>query len=175
MSAPIPRGRRAARRAALAVVAFASVLAAGCAMLSAKERELTFRPAREASGWFAGLPPDVREFTIPAADAAGAERIAAWHWPHEDPQAPTLLYFHGVRWNLTGHLHRISHLRSFGFSILAIDYRGFGKSDGDTPSEESVYEDALAAWRWVVAQEPDASKRIVYGHSLGTAVATWAA
>ena len=174
MPAPTPpsRARRAARRATIAIVSFAVVLAAGCAMLSTKERELTFRPVKEDSGWFSGLPADVREFYLPVSDAPGAERLMAWHWPNENADAPTLLYLHGVRWNLTGHLQRIAHLRSFGFSILAIDYRGFGKSDGELPSEESVYEDALAAWRWVVAREPEASQRMIYGHSLGTAVAT---
>jgi len=174
MPAPTPpsRARRAARRATIAIVSFAVALAAGCAMLTTKERELTFRPVKEDSGWFSGLPADVREFYLPVSDAPGAERLMAWHWPNENADAPTLLYLHGVRWNLTGHLQRIAHLRSFGFSILAIDYRGFGKSDGELPSEESVYEDALAAWRWVVAREPEASQRIIYGHSLGTAVAT---
>ena len=79
---------------------------------------------------------------------------------------------HGVRWNLTAHLRRIENLRSFGFSVVAIDYRGFGKSDGEMPSEEGVYDDAAVAWRWLVSQESDPRKRFIYGHSLGTAVAT---
>ena len=33
-------------------------------------------------------------------------------------------------------------LHDFGFSVLAIDYRGFGKSSGELPSEATVYEDA---------------------------------
>jgi len=66
---------------------------------------------------------------------------------------------------------RIARLRGMGFSVLAIDYRGFGKSDGDLPSEASVYEDARVGWRWVVAHAPDAAHRFIYGHSLGGAVA----
>jgi len=62
-------------------------------------------------------------------------------------------------------------LRRFGFSVFAIDYRGFGKSDGELPSEATVYEDARAAWQWLVEREPDASRRFIYGHSLGGAVA----
>jgi fermentation-respiration switch protein FrsA (DUF1100 family) len=76
-----------------------------------------------------------------------------------------------VRWNLTGQLNRLSQLRRFGFSVFAIDYRGFGKSDGELPSEASVYEDARAGWQWLTAREPDASRRYIYGHSLGGAVA----
>ena len=82
-----------------------------------------------------------------------------------------VLYLHGARWNLTGHLNRIARLREFGFSVFAIDYRGFGKSDGDLPSEASVYEDARVGWNWVVAREPDPARRFIYGHSLGGAVA----
>ena len=55
--------------------------------------------------------------------------------------------------------------------MLAIDYRGFGKSDGEQPSEKTVYEDARVAWDWLVAQQPDPAKRFIYGHSLGGAVA----
>jgi alpha-beta hydrolase superfamily lysophospholipase len=163
---------RPGRRTGAAALSLAVLLGAGCAALVTQERELTFRPVREVSGWFSGLPSDVREFYLPLSDAPGAERLFTWYWPNENPSAPTLLYLHGVRWNLTAHLRRIENLRSFGFSVMAIDYRGFGKSDGEMPSEEGVYDDAAAAWRWLVSQEPDPRKRFIYGHSLGTAVAT---
>ena len=114
----------------------------------------------------------MREFYLPVSDQPGAERLHSWYWPADAAGAPTLLYLHGVRWNLTAHLRRIENLRSFGFSVVAIDYRGFGQSDGEMPSEEGVYDDAAVAWRWLVAQEPDPKKRFIYGHSLGTAVAT---
>ena len=111
----------------------------------------------------------------PEDEAGPIEKDGSFRLPRnyvENPNAPTLLYLHGVRWNLTGHLRRIENLRSFGFSVVAIDYRGFGKSDGEMPSEEGVYDDAHVAWRWLVAHERDPAKRYVYGHSLGTAVAT---
>jgi hypothetical protein len=58
-----------------------------------------------------------------------------------------------------------------GFAVFAIDYRGFGKSDGDLPSEQMVYEDADAGWQWLVQRQPDPLRRVIYGHSLGGAVA----
>jgi len=163
---------RPGRRTGAVLLSLAVLLGGGCAVLATQERELTFRPVREASGWFSSLPADVKEFYLPVSDAPGAERLHSWYWRHDDPGAPTLLYLHGVRWNLTGHLRRIENLRSFGFSVVAIDYRGFGKSDGEMPSEDGVYDDANVAWRWLVAQEPDPARRFLYGHSLGTAVAT---
>ena len=72
--------------------------------------------------------------------------IHAWWWPDDDADAPVVLYLHGARWNLTGNLNRIAQLHDFGFSVFAIDYRGFGKSDGDLPSEATVYEDARVGW-----------------------------
>ena len=143
----------------------------GCAALETKERELLFRPVKEAAGWYNGIPDTVQELYLQVGDVTPAERIHAWWWPSDDPGAPVILYLHGVRWNLTGHLNRMSQLRRFGFSVFAIDYRGFGKSDGELPSEASVYEDARAAWNWVVERERDPSRRYIYGHSLGGAVA----
>jgi alpha-beta hydrolase superfamily lysophospholipase len=144
---------------------------AGCAQLAQKERELTFRIVPGDASWYAGLPDGVREMDIPLVADGGAHRIHAWWWPASRADAPAVLYFHGSRWNLTGQLFRIRQLHDFGFSVLAVDYRGFGKSDGDVPSEQSVYEDARVAWREFVALVPDASRRIIYGHSLGGAVA----
>jgi hypothetical protein len=61
-------------------------------------------------------------------------------------------------------------LHDEGFSVLAIDYRGFGLSDGELPSEETAYADAQAAWAELARRAPN-SPRFIYGHSLGGAVA----
>src|SRR5258708_16451145 len=45
---------------------------------------------------------------------------------------------HGARWNVAGSSPRIRRLHELGFSVLAIDYRGFGKSSAGLPSEESA-------------------------------------
>ena len=157
------------RRLIAPVVVAASI--GGCAALEVKERELVFRPTREAAGWFSGIPDTVQELYLTVGAPDARERVHAWWWPANDPRAPVVLYLHGVRWNLTGQFNRISQLRRFGFSVFAIDYRGFGRSDGDLPSEASVYEDARAGWQWLVEREPDASRRYIYGHTLGGAVA----
>ena len=148
-----------------------AALATGCASFQQRERELTFRVVKDDASWFSGLPAAVHELYLPVIDAPDAPRINAWWWPDDDPQAPAIFYLHGARWNLTGHLRRIEQLRRFGFSVLAIDYRGFGKSDGDLPSEQTAYEDARAGWAWLVKQQPDPARRFIYGHSLGGAVA----
>jgi fermentation-respiration switch protein FrsA (DUF1100 family) len=162
-----PRTRRLRIAVVIGVVA---VLAGGCIGLEQRERELLFRPSRADAGWYSGVPADVQDVFLPVGADAG-QRIHAWWWPDPHPRAPVVLYLHGARWNLTGHFNRIAQLRRFGFSVFAIDYRGFGRSDGDLPSETTVYEDARAAWLWLATKEPDPSRRYIYGHSLGGAVA----
>jgi uncharacterized protein len=54
--------------------------------------------------------------------------------------------------------------------VLAIDYRGFGKSTPTLPSEVLAIEDARAAWDWLGQEYPD-RPRYIFGHSLGGAIA----
>jgi fermentation-respiration switch protein FrsA (DUF1100 family) len=162
------------RRLAIALAMVAVLTACGTAAFQHEESRLTFRVVRETPGWYTGMPNGVQEFDLPvAAGGEAVEHIHAWWWPAAggSPDAPAILYLHGARWSLTGQLFRIQELRDFGFSVLAIDYRGFGKSDGDTPTEKSVYEDAHIAWNWLAARQPDPARRYIYGHSLGGAVA----
>jgi alpha-beta hydrolase superfamily lysophospholipase len=147
---------------------------AGCGQLVQKERELLFRVVPGTASWYAGMPDGVVEMTLPVATGSrneSNEHINAWWWPAANPGAPAVLYLHGARWNLTGQLFRIEQLHDFGFSVLAIDYRGFGKSSGELPSEETVYEDARLAWQHLKTLQPDPKKRLIYGHSLGGAIA----
>ncbi len=140
----------------------ALLLATGCASLEQKERELTFRVVKGEAGWYSGIPDGVQDLYLPVGDGPDAPKINAWWWPDADPNAPVVYYLHGSRWNLTGHVRRMEQLRRFGFSVFAIDYRGFGKSDGDLPSEQMVYEDARAGWEWLARRQPIA----VLGHSI---------
>jgi alpha-beta hydrolase superfamily lysophospholipase len=173
----------------IAAVGVAAIVG-GCAALDVKQREWIFNPSKGDWGGFSGLPAGSQEFwldvttgrqvasraEIPADKEGGQARyIHAWWMPAagstDAAQAPTLLYLHGARWNLTGSTWRTGKWREAGFSILAIDYRGFGQSEGDMPSEKQAYEDAQAAWAWLKSRQPDPQKRLIYGHSLGGAVA----
>ncbi|MDB5798305.1 MAG: hypothetical protein JWP36_2207 [Paucimonas sp.] len=141
---------------------------AGCSQLERKERELVFSIVPGEASWYDGRPDGVIDKRIAVA---GSERLHAWWWPAARADAPALLYLHGVRWNLTGQLFRIEQLHELGFAVLAIDYRGFGESDGALPSEQTVYQDAAAAWQELARLQPDPQRRLIYGHSLGGAVA----
>lgn len=152
------------RLATLALLAACS----SCATLDALERELVFRPI--TADW-AGYSPgilDAEEVWIPVG--TGTDRLNGW-WLAAPGAQHTLVYFHGARVNLTGSIYRLRGFRDAAFNVLAIDYRGFGRSTARLPSESSVYEDAEAAWNWLDARVPDRGRRILYGHSLGGAIA----
>jgi alpha-beta hydrolase superfamily lysophospholipase len=162
--------RRGLRMLAICSLGWALAIA-GCSQLAHKERELVFRVVPGTASWYSGLPAGVVESNLPVVTEAKTQHIHTWWWPADKPGAPAVLYLHGARWNLTGQTFRIEQLHQFGFSVLAIDYRGFGKSDGDLPSEETAYEDARAAWKHLTQLQPDPAKRFIYGHSLGGAIA----
>ncbi len=102
------------------------------------------------------------------------ETLHAWWLPAPDARAAVVL-FHGNAGNIS---HRIDYARMFrglGYSTLLVDYRGYGKSTG-SPSEEGTYRDALASWRWLTATRGMRGQDIiVFGESLGGAVACWLA
>lgn len=158
------------------LVAGAIVAAAlgGCATLDHQQRRLIFQPAKET--WWAGaqaaegMAPVWIDFISRESD--GPARLHALWLANESPVAPVLLYLHGARWDVTGSAPRVRRMAALGYSVLAIDYRGFGKSSGgdELPSEARAYEDARAAWAWIAREHP-ARRRYIFGHSLGSAIA----
>src|SRR4029079_12123299 len=101
-------------------------------------------------------------------------RVHAW-WIASPRAKLTLVFFHGARVNLSGSIYRLRAFRDAGFNVFAFDYRGFGKSSPLLPSEQSVYEDAEAAMKWVDTRVPARGMRVMYGHSLGVPIAAEAA
>jgi len=86
--------------------------------------------------------------------------------------APTVLYFHGNYRNIGNNLEHTFRLHQLGFNVLLADYRGYGKSSGGKPSETKVYEDAEAAWQYLLkVRGANPRKTFIYGHSLGGAIA----
>jgi uncharacterized protein len=107
---------------------------------------------------------------IPLPDEPNGQ-LHGWFLEHPKPIA-TLLYLHGNGHNIGSNINQAKRLYDQGFSVLLIDYRGYGQSDG-SPSEQGVYADAEAAWQYMVTQRQVNPKSIVlYGHSLGGAIAT---
>lgn len=162
------------RRRIVTASALAAVLAApGCAWLDGKQRQLALRPtpgrppdADDPARWRSG---DLR-FQQPSVAAPG-ETLALWWLPSPDPAAPALLYLHGTLRNLYGNQPKIDALRDAGFAVLAVDYRGWGESSPIVPDEASILADAWQAWGELTRRQPDARRRVLFGHSMGGAVA----
>lgn len=156
---------------AAAVTAVA--LSVGCATLEERERALIFQPSDRAWGGSAALAEGMDDVWIEfesRVSEAPVKLHGLWLPADEPAGAPVLLYLHGARWNVAGSAPRIRRMQELGFSVLAIDYRGFGKSTPGLPSEEMSYEDARAAWDWLATKYPD-RQRYIFGHSLGGAIA----
>jgi hypothetical protein len=101
-------------------------------------------------------------------------KLHGWRISAPSPIA-TMLYCHGNGGNISYGLEHLALLNNLGLEVFTFDYRGFGKSDG-TPTEEGTYRDARAAWNYLVGDAKVPSNRIVvYGRSLGGAVAAWLA
>ena len=148
------------------------------------EDRLIFFPNYYASGeWdtrILGLETEDVFFTT-----AGGVRIHAWWAParagessasegeYRAPQKVfTILYFHGNAGNLTNRAGNILFLTKLPANVLAVDYRGYGKSESRFPSEQGIYRDAQAAYDYLVSDRGIAPEKIVVlGQSLGTAVA----
>ena len=143
----------------------------GCAYLTdERQGELIFRPVK---GVWRGYSPERYSFQdhwIEVGNGHG-HRLHAWWLEGDRPGAPAVLYLHGARWNLTGSVTRIDRWRQLGFAVLAVDYRGFGRSTEVAPTEAYAYEDAEAAWAYLAKIAPGRPRYIV-GHSLGGAIAT---
>jgi len=154
----------AKRFVALAVAATCT----SCALLESVERELVFRPVAE--DWSRYQPGMLQEEELRIPVGPGSGHLHAW-WLASPGATHTIVFLHGARVNLSGSVYRLRGLRDAGYNVLAIDYRGYGRSSPVVLSEQSVVEDALAAWRWLDDRVPDRSRRILYGHSLGAAVA----
>ena len=143
--------------------------AVGCGSLDEWQRQAIFDPRNGNQRWFSDPLPGTEQFDVTLANG---HTLNFWYVPQEDAQrAPTVLYLHGARWNLNGSVFRMSRWVDLGFNVLAVDYRGFGKSTELLPSEETAYEDARVALEELKRREPDPARRFIYGHSLGGALA----
>ena len=100
------------------------------------------------------------------------ERLAAWMMPASQPRA-TVVYFHGNGGNLSNWAPILAETVRHGYSVLAVDYRGYGLSSG-RPSEHGVYRDVEATIAH--AKRMNRNAPLVYwGRSLGATMAAYAA
>jgi fermentation-respiration switch protein FrsA (DUF1100 family) len=127
-----------------------------------------FRGVQETPAAY-GLP--FSDVTIRTADG---ETLRGWWMAHPSPRAQ-VIFWHGNGGNLSLWLDAIADLRRHGFSVLAVDYRGYGASTG-APSERGLYLDADAALQVFNERLRTPGVPVIYwGRSIGSSVAAHAA
>ncbi|WP_130483722.1 alpha/beta hydrolase [Sphaerotilus mobilis] len=155
----------------LTLTLMGAAVTVGCASLDERQRAWIFQPGKATWGGGAVAADGMDEVWIDYRDTQDRPvRLNGLWLDQPQADAPVLLYLHGARWNVRSSAMRMRRLHSLGYAVLGIDYRGFGLSTDELPSEQSAIEDARAAWDWLARERPGRS-RTVFGHSLGGAIA----
>ncbi len=136
------------------------------ALLALQERRLIFFPTRTLSAAPADYGLRAEELSITAADG-----VSLHGWWIEGAGDRVLIWYHGNAGNIGDRLHNARwFVDRLGVDVVLVDYRGYGRSRG-TPDEEGIYLDGLAIYDAVAARSVRAEDIVLFGRSLGGAVA----
>lgn len=138
-----------------------------CLLMFFSQERLLYFPDRQLIATPEAVGLDFESVSITTEDDL---RLSAW-WIPANPARGVLLFCHGNAGNISHRLDSIRQFHALGLSVLIFDYRGYGESEG-RPSEVGTYRDVTAVWRYLSAARgipPD--KVVVFGRSLGAAVA----
>ncbi|PSB04826.1 alpha/beta hydrolase [Merismopedia glauca] len=137
------------------------------------QSKLIFIPSQVIETTPATFKLPYQEIWLPVKNSRGeVEKMHGWWLPSSQPNAKVLLYLHGNGLNIGANVAHANRFHKLGFSVLLMDYRGYGRSEGGFPTEASVYEDAATMWDYLVNQQRISPQNIfIYGHSLGGAIA----
>lgn len=153
----------------LSVIRIALAVYVGlCVLLVFRQKTYIYIPGKD----MAFSPLDVGlEFEAVNLQTVDNESLVAWYVSAEEPDAKTILFCHGNAGDLGSRVDAMRTLHDLGFNIFFFDYRGYGHSTG-SPTEGGTYQDARAAWAYLVKERGvPAEKLVIYGRSLGGAVA----
>jgi fermentation-respiration switch protein FrsA (DUF1100 family) len=159
---------RSIARAALRVAGGVGlVYALAVVGIAAWQDRLIYFPEKQGPGGPADGSLQYRDVDFVSADGT---HLHGWFFPAKQPRA-SLLHSHGNAGHIGHRLFLVRPLTQLGINVMLYDYRGYGRSDG-SPSEEGLYQDAVAA-RAALGLQAEASNHpvIYYGESLGGAVA----
>lgn len=145
------------------------VLFGVCVFLFVKyiEKKSAYYPTREIEA----LPSDwglsYEDVKLKAADGI---RLSSWFIPARNSKG-VILFCHGNGGNISHRLEKIILFHDLGLDVFIFDYRGYGLSAGG-PSEKGLYLDTAAAYNYLtLVKKIDPEKIIVFGESLGSAMA----
>lgn len=148
-------------------------LAAGyfflCLALRLGQNRLIFKPSSYLQKTPAALNLPYEDVYIKLSEK---ESIHGWWIPAHFNSDQVILHCHGNGFNVSYNLGQARIFYELGYSVFIFDYRGYGLSKGNFPSEKQVYQDVQFAWDYLVNTRHIKPENItVYGHSLGGAIA----
>ncbi|WP_293130776.1 alpha/beta hydrolase [Okeania sp. SIO3I5] len=147
-----------------------------CIFLVLVQKQFIFFPSSviEITPENVNLP--YQDVWLPVSEKKGKlEQIHGWWIPASSYRSDfegVVLYFHGNGVNIGANVEQAYKFHKLGFDVLLIDYRGYGLSTGNFPSEAQIYQDIEIVWNYLVNQRQiNPQSILVYGHSLGGAIA----
>lgn len=149
------------------VFAIAAIYFLVVAAVYAFQEKLVFFPSRDLVADPSAMGLDFEDVRVATQDGV---LLHGWFVPAE-PSRGAVLFFHGNAGNISHRLDTIALINGLGLSLLIFDYRGYGLSTGE-PSVAGTREDARAMWRHMTSDRGlDPSRIVLWGRSLGGAVA----
>ncbi len=148
-----------------AIVTLIVVAAALLALIWVMQRQLIYLPSQR-------VPPTPEGVDLVSFQTEDDLELDAWFLQSRSRPSVSVIVFNGNAGNRSNRLPLAIDLRQEGYSVLLVDYRGYGDNPG-SPSERGLAKDARAALTYLRARDDVDPERIVYfGESLGAAVAT---
>ncbi len=132
-----------------------------------QQPQIIFYPMSELYQTPANWGLEYEDVTLNTVDDV---QLHGWYIPKRASER-VLLFFHGNAGNISHRRESIETFHRLGLNVFIIDYRGYGQSKGK-PNEQGLYQDATAAWRYLTEDKGfDPENVIIFGRSLGGAVA----
>ena len=113
------------------------------------------------------VPSEIKKIKITTKDDID---LIGWFYQGNTDKFKTILFFHGNAGSLENRTYKLNHFKNLNVNFLIIAWRGFSGNKGK-PNEKGLYEDAESAIRWLKSRGINEKNIILYGESLGTAVA----
>ena len=128
--------------------------------------KLLYHPSINSNAEVGNLIPEIKKVTITTSDN---HNLLGW-FHKKDISKKTILFFHGNAGSLENRIYKLNYFENLDLNFLIVAWRGFNGNSGK-PSEKGLYDDARSAVRWLKSIGIKEENIILYGESLGAAVA----
>ncbi len=159
----------------LFAIAAYGLLVVGARLL---HRRVIYQPP---SGDVPAVPEGATVMTARAADGVAVNALFLEHTPPPPPKrgakpeppkpVRTIVHFHGNAETAEDNMTIAHELEKRGFDVVLVEYRGYGRSRGTSPTEEGFYLDAAAVLDALAQRGVGADRVVLYGQALGSGVA----